>query len=216
MVFLFDLDGTLIDSQALVIRASLETLRRGAGIEVTAEEIRQTLPLTISGRFHRYAPDRVEELVSLYNSFYAAHIADARPFPEIPEVLGALRARAARCGVVTSRMHRTADLALRTHGLNVYFDVVICDEDVSAHKPAPDPVFAALAALAVGPGDAIMIGDSVLDIRAGRAAATRTGAALWGSWEPDALLAAQPDDVFTHPREILRTLEAGADGRPRS
>jgi len=212
MVFLFDLDGTLVDSQALIIRASLDTLRRGAGINVTAEEIRQTLPLTISGRFQRYAPDRVVELVSLYNTFYADHVAEVRPFPEIPKVLAALRAKAARCGVVTSRMRRTADPTLRAHGLDAYFDVVICDDDVSAHKPAPDPVLAALAKLAAGPRDAIMIGDSVLDIQAGRAATTRTGAAMWGSWDPVALLASQPDDVFTQPWDILRALEAGADG----
>lgn len=209
MALLFDLDGTLIDSRALVTQASIEALRRGAGVTVPTEEIEKTLSWTVTDRFSKFAPDRAHDLVDLYSSLYRANIATARPFPGILDMLAALRARRVLCAVVTSRRRVTAEPALRAHGLLPFFQAVICEEDVAAPKPAPDPVRAASALLGVPPRDAVMIGDSVLDILSGRAAGACTGAALWGTWERGALLAADHDYVFESPGEVVAKVLGG-------
>lgn len=209
MVLLFDLDGTLIDSRALVTQASIEALRRGAGVTVAATEIEPTLSWTVTDRFHKFAPNRARDLVDLYSELYRANIATARPFPGIPEMLAALRESHVLRAVVTSRRRATADPALRAHGLLPFFQAVICEEDVAAPKPAPDPVRAASTLLGVPPSAAMMIGDSVLDIFSGRAAGARTGAALWGTGERDALLAADADYAFENPGEVVTTVTGG-------
>lgn len=203
MALLFDLDGTLVDSRALVIQASLEALRRGAGVAVSAEEIEQTLSWTVTDRFRKFAPDRARDLVALYNTLYTADIAAARPFPGIPEMLAALRDRGIPCAVVTSRRRVTAEPVLRQHHLLPFFRVVISEEDVTAAKPAPDPVLTALSRLGASARDAVMIGDSVLDMQSGCSAGARTGAALWGSSERDALLASAPDYVLETPDAVM-------------
>jgi HAD superfamily hydrolase (TIGR01509 family) len=209
VVLLFDLDGTLIDSRALVTQASIETLRRGAGVTVPAEEIEKTLSWTVTDRFHKFAPGRAHDLIALYNSLYTANVTLARPFPGVLEMLAALRDRGVACAVVTSRRRATASPALRTHHLRPFFRAVVCEEDVASPKPAPDPVLTAAALLGASPGDAVMIGDSVLDIQSGRAAGARTGAALWGSSERDALLAAGPDYALETPGAVVAKVTGG-------
>jgi pyrophosphatase PpaX len=199
---LFDLDGTIIDSRALVISASAEALRRCAGLNVSEQAIAETLAVPVAERFRRFAADRVDELVALYTNLYAERIVAARPFSGVREMLTALRTGNVRCAVVTSRRRATAALTLQAHCLTAYFQAVICEEDVTAPKPAPDPVIAAARALESPVADAVMVGDSVLDLQSGRAAGARTGAALWGTQERDALLAFQPDYVFEDPVRV--------------
>ena len=206
---LFDLDGTLIDSRALVARASIEALRQGAGLTVPVEEIEHTLSWTVTDRFRKFAPGRGRDLIELYTRLYTANVATARPFPGVLEMLGVLRDRKIACAVVTSRRRATAGPALRTHGLVPFFQAVICEEDVAAPKPAPDPVLAASARLGVPPRDTSMIGDSDLDMQSGRAAGARTGAALWGSSERDALLASGPDYILETPGDVVAKLIGG-------
>lgn len=203
MVLLFDLDGTLIDSRALVLQVSIETLRRGAGVAVSVEEIEQTLSWTVTDRFRKFAPDRARDLVALYTTLYTANIASARPFPGIPEMLAALRDRGISCAVVTSRRRATAEPVLREHHLLPFFRAVVCEEDVAAPKPAPDPVVTASARLGAPTREAVMVGDSVLDMQSGRSAGARTGAALWGTLERDALLASAPDYVLETPAAVI-------------
>jgi 3-amino-5-hydroxybenzoic acid synthesis related protein len=203
VILLFDLDGTLIDSEALVVSASAEALRQGAGLRVPVEEIRQTLALTVTDRFHRFFSGPVQPLVDLYIKIYGAGVATAPPFPGVPEMLAALRARGVRSAVVTSKRRPTTDLTLRTHGLTGYFEAVVCEEDIARPKPAPDPVLEAARTLRVPPGETVMIGDSTLDMQSGRAAGGRTGAALWGTVERAALLAFRPDFAFDAPADVV-------------
>jgi HAD superfamily hydrolase (TIGR01509 family) len=209
VVLLFDLDGTLVDSRALVTQASIETLRRGAGVAVSAEEIEQTLSWTVTDRFRKFAPDRARDLVALYNTLYTARIDLARPFPGIPEMLAALRDLGIPCAVVTSRRRVTADPVLRQHHLLPFFRAVICEDDVAAPKPAPDPVLTASAHLGAPARDAVMIGDSILDMQSGRSAGARTGAALWGTSERGALLASAPDYVLETPDAVITKVAGG-------
>lgn len=84
-------------------------------------------------------------------------------------------------------------------------------EDVTHPKPHPEPVLAALARLGVGAEEALFVGDSPHDVAAGRAAGTRTAAALWGPFPRAALEAAGPDTLLAAQGDVLSVLE---EGRP--
>jgi len=200
---LFDLDGTLIDSHRLIVasfqHACLAVLDRPM-TEADAR-IRWGRPLPV--RFAAVAPDRIPDLVDAYAAYYDQHErALASVFPGVAEMLDALARAGLAMAVVTSKRNRAATQALRVLGLSQWIGATIGAEDVPSPKPAADPVREALRRLGASPESALVVGDSVLDMRAARAAGVRSAAALWGAEDPDAVLACGPDYVVRSPDEV--------------
>lgn len=201
---LFDLDGTLLDSFALITGAFRDACRAVLGREPSEREVlaRWGKPLAI--RFEALAPSRVDALVAAYTAAYdASYAALIRPFPGVEDLLRRLRDAGAVLAVVTSKRRRSALRDLETFGLLPRFGAVVAGEDVTHVKPAPEPVLRALRELDAEAGDAWMVGDGVLDVQAGRAAGVRTIGALWGAREREALAASAPDYVAASPGEIV-------------
>ncbi len=94
------------------------------------------------------------------------------------------------------------DLGLRLLGLDG-FETVVGWQDTEAHKPRPEPVLRALERMSAAPADAVYVGDSAWDVRAGRAAGVATAAVLWGVGSREELEAERPDLVFATAGEVL-------------
>ncbi|HXF82672.1 MAG TPA: HAD-IA family hydrolase, partial [bacterium] len=179
---LFDLDGTLLDSFALITAAFRAACREVLGREPSAHEVLERWGQPLAMRFAALAPDRVESLVGAYSRVYeAAAAALLRPFPGVPALLDRLADAGLRLAVVTSKRRHAALRDLARCGLLDRFHAVVASEDAPAVKPAPDPVRAALSDLRTEAVRSWMVGDAALDIAAGRAAGTRTIGALWGA-----------------------------------
>ena len=201
---LFDLDGTLLDSADLITTAFQDTCRAHLGQEIDRDAVLRTWSLPIRQRFHALAPDRDEFLAQAYVQRYLAlHDRLARLFPAIPHVLDTLRRRGFALGIVTSKRRPTTQASVDAFDLTRWCAVVITDEDVEQHKPDPEPVYAAARALGVAVSRTLMVGDSTLDIAAGRRAGARTAAALWGSVTPEEILAEGPDCSLDRPEDLL-------------
>lgn len=201
---LFDLDGTLVDSFALIAASFAYAVREVLGREPTEEELYRRWGAPLRVRAHEVAPDRTEELVTAYERYYdARHHELLRPFPGVPEMLRALRAKGACLAVVTSKRRRRALQTLSALALSDLFGCVVAEDDVRNPKPAADPLYRALQQLGVPRERAWLVGDAPLDILAARAAGVRAIAALWGTRERDALLALRPDYVATIPSDVL-------------
>jgi pyrophosphatase PpaX len=116
-----------------------------------------------------------------------------------------LRRRDHQLGIVTAKRVATVELAFaRLPFLRELTDVLVGAEDTERHKPDPDPVLEALRRIGADPGEAVYVGDSPFDIRAGNAAGVYTIAVGWGGIHPDErLLAEEPDALVQHPEEIL-------------
>jgi pyrophosphatase PpaX len=206
---LFDLDGTLLDSADLIMEAFRATVRAHLRQEIGREEMLGMWSRPIRERFHALAPDQDEELAQDYlRRYLALHDRYARLFPGIPEVLQALQQRGYAMGIVTSKRQATAQAAVAGFGLDRWCRVIIADEDVARHKPEPEPICAAAARLGVPAPDVLMVGDSPLDIMAGRRAGAGTAAALWGTVEAGPLLAADPHYCLERPEDLLRLCPA--------
>lgn len=226
---LFDLDGTLLDSYRLISHAFRRACREVLGRDLTDAEVTAEWGAPLRWRFERVPgvrPEQVRRLVDAYLAAYEAeHDRLATLFPGVPEMLEALRARGCRMAIVTSKRRRTTDLAVRAFALDRWVAAVVTEQDTPRPKPAPDPVCQALRALGAAPPEALMVGDGVFDIEAGRRAGTTTVAALWGTREAGRLRAAGPDYEAAHPADVVTLVDrlrrppgagarAGRDGRP--
>ena len=206
-VFLFDLDGTLIDSIELIRRSLEHTLAAHGFGQPTRAEWLEGLGTPLAAQLRRYSDDPrlVEAMVRTYRTYNLAHHdAMVRAYNGIHEALDALAARKGKLGVVTSKQHASAQRGLERCGLAGRIEVLVGADDVDQGKPAPDPVLLALELLGARPERAVYVGDSPHDVAAGRAAGTRTAAVLWGPLSREELAPHKPDLWLEHPADLAR------------
>ena len=202
---LFDLDGTLIDSFALITEAFRFAVRTVLKREASDEEVltRWGEPLRI--RLGSIADaEQIPALSDAYTAAYQEHHHRlAAPFPGVQQMLEQVRGLGCRLAVVTSKRRRSTYHDLEAFGLDRYFDAAVTSEDVTLFKPAPEPVAEALRRLGAAQEGTLMVGDAVFDILAGKAAGVHTAAALWGTREREAALDAGPDHVAERPEDVV-------------
>jgi len=208
-VVLFDLDGTLIDSGPMIVASMKHAAKSVLGREIDEK----VLAAAVGGpglvaQMQALAPDRVDDLVAAYREHNEPLHEELEAFWEVIEILPRLREQGRRLGIVTAKRHATVRLAFdRLPELEQNFDVVIASDDTQRHKPAPDPILAALDRLDARPEDAAYVGDSPFDIRAAKAAGVHAVAVAWGGIHAeDVLLSEEPDAFVRHAEDLLGVL----------
>ena len=215
LAVLFDLDGTLIDSIELILNSARYAFHgRGAEPPSDAEWLTGVgIPLVTM--FQRFTPDagEVEALIAKYREYQLEHHDRlVRAYDAVVETVDFIRAAGHPVGVVTSKTTWLARRGLDHVGLGPHFDVVVGCDSCDRHKPDPQPVHVALESLGYDAADAVFVGDSVHDMRAGNAAGVITIAALWGPFTREDLVASEParylERIADLPR-LLAELQAG-------
>ncbi len=205
-VILFDLDGTLIDSGPIIMASMRHASVTVLGVEPDEHAVRAAIggPGLIS-QMRDLDPSRVDELVDAYRAHNEPLHATLESFDGIPELLPELCRRGHQLGIVTAKRRETVHLAFeRFPYLAELTDVLVGAEDTERHKPNPDPVLEALRRLGASPDEAVYVGDSPFDIRAGKDAGAFAIGVGWGGIHPDErLLAEEPDALVQRPTEIL-------------
>jgi len=175
--YLFDLDGTLVDTAPDINAALNHSLTRFDLPPVAAALTRHWVghgSRTLIGealRHHGAAHVDIDQLLEPFLDYYEAHLANhSRIYPGVTETLDVLRAQGARLAVVTNKSRRLTHPLLAQIGLAEYFELVICGDTASAPKPDPAPVRYCLDHFGLGPESAVIVGDSNTDVQAGRAA----------------------------------------------
>ena len=177
--FVFDIDGTLIDSSK-VDQWAMRTALAEFGYEFTYEQL--IFSFGMPGR---------RALAKL--SIPAEQVG-------IPEVIAELRNGGCQCGIVTSRTRLQLEQGIKPIGFTPWFDEIICADDVEHPKPAPDALLECLRRFGCKPEDAVYIGDSEYDMQCAKSAGVKSVLALWGCSEAEKLMS---DMRFEHPAEIL-------------
>ena len=175
----FDLDGTLIDTAPDLI-ATLNVVFEREGLPLVPYETARNLigggargmiarGLAAEGR--DVGADKLEQMFSDFIAHYSEHIADrSRPFPGLLEALDELQRRGDRFAVCTNKLERLSVLLLEKLDLARRFDAICGQDTFGIQKPDPEVLRRTVAAAGGELHNAIMIGDSVTDIRTARAA----------------------------------------------
>ena len=207
---LFDVDGTLTNSIEAYYNVFREVTGR-FGIKIRREDVLEPMA-TGSLIWNRIipedSPDRDEKIKQLMNAIpevYQEVFQRILPFPGVESVLKKLSARKVKLGALTSS-RRTALRPLYHHSLSNYFEVMMTREEGFSPKPDPDGILECLRRMKVRPSHAITIGDTPLDIRAGKAAGTLTIGVLSGIGTQAQLEAEAPTAIIKDISQLLPLL----------
>lgn len=191
---LFDLDGTLLDSTALIISSYRHTLEQFGAPPPSEHDIISGFGTPLRANLERLSPNRawVEEMMLVYSEHNGAHHdAMVSAFPGAVDTVRAIAERVP-VAIVTGKRRHYALLGIAFLGLTDVFETVVTPERTERGKPSPDPVLAALADLRLDAAGAWFVGDSPHDMAAGRAAGVRTVAAEWGPFPSSTLSRERP------------------------
>ncbi len=210
---IFDLDGTLVDSNELHAQAWQETFRH-FGKEIALPELRaqigkggdQYLPVFLTPKEMRTFGAEAEKFRGdIYKKKYLAQV---RPFPRVRKLLERVRASGKKVALATSGVAAEVDHYRALAKIDDLVDAQTTKDDVARSKPAPDIFLAALHNLGGVPADeAIVIGDSPFDIQAAKKIGLAAIALLCGGFAEDELRATGAAAIFRDPADLLEKFQ---------
>ncbi|MFD3270868.1 pyrophosphatase PpaX [Paenibacillus dendritiformis] len=203
---LFDLDGTIIDTNELIIETFLHVLLERTPTRLTREQIIPSMGMPLEYQLRKFSGlDDVEELKAAYRRYnISRHDELVREFPHVKEVIGALHEGGIQLGIVTTKMRETTERALRMFGLLDQMGVVVTIDDVQHAKPHPEPVLLAIEKLRADPATTLMVGDSPADIQSANAAGAISCGVAWSLKGEAVLRQYEPRHIIHDMRDILR------------
>ena len=213
---LFDLDGTVVDTLELILSSYRYTMIRHLGQSPPDEAWRRTMgtPLREQLRAFARSPEEADAMMATYLEHNQAHHDRlVRSFPGMRESLLALKEVGYRMGIVTSKLRAQALRELRTCGLTDLFESLVCADDVERPKPHPEPVLQAARQLGLPGQRLLLVGDSIYDLRSGRAAGLDTAAALWGPFDRADLTPGRPTHWLPDLDALVRLLSPRREER---
>lgn len=177
---LFDLDGTLINTNKLIIDSFKYTLKRHLDIDAEDCQILKYFGEPLITTLERFSKDKAEAMFQTYINYNESiHDKNVEAFENVELVLKNLEEFGCVMSIVTSKRKVLAKRGLELFDLLKYFNKVIACEDTIKHKPEPDPILKALSELNAKPEMALMVGDSEYDIKCAKNAGIRSVFVSW-------------------------------------
>jgi len=210
---LYDFDGTIMDTNDVIIGSWQHVYKTLRGEEGDLTYILSTFGEPLEYSMETSFPEvSKEESVKIYRDWQKEHFLDMiHLFPGVEEMLAEVKARGYRTGIATSRLSESLHRALSHFDLYKYFDAIVAVEDIEEAKPAPDTIYKVLDKLNARSENAIMMGDSRLDILCARNAGVPSvlvgwSATLAGKTKEDFAPGEAPDFIIQKPEELLEII----------
>ncbi len=208
---LFDLDGTLVDTNIDFALMRREMVRIAVRVGLREDDLRgldilgivDTAVASMRGDNERASQLRDEAMQILEDiELRHAHVTQQIPFAR--EIIDHLRESGTPTGIVTRNCRAASVISLEIAQIKT--DVMICREDSTRHKPHPEPVLLALSQLNTTAQNSVMVGDHTMDVQSGKAAGTRTIGFLRDDRPNDFFDNAAPDYIARDLREVLSAI----------
>lgn len=207
MLFIFDWDGTLMDSADRIVAVMQQALSDRGLAPLTDASIRNIIGLGLPEALRTLCPDlpaaEIQELQSAYSRrFVEAEDVPCQFFPGVRETLDVLRADGSRLAVATGKSRRGLNRVLAGLGMSEYFDATRCSDETCS-KPHPLMLSELLAELAVPAERAVMVGDTEFDMAMAVSAGVPRVAVDYGAHAVERLLPYRPGLVLSNFPELL-------------
>ncbi|HBL07218.1 MAG TPA: pyrophosphatase PpaX [Clostridium sp.] len=202
---LFDLDGTIIDTNELILTSFNYVLNNYLGLNIGKEEIVESFGIPLKDVLSEYDKERADELVDEYIRYCLnCHDKYIKSYDHVEDGLLKLKDKGLKLAIVTSKKRGTALRGLNCFDLEKYFDVIITPEDSRKHKPDGEPVLKACEVLKVNPNETIMVGDSHNDILCGKNAVAKTCLVNYTALNIEKIKAHNPDYIIDKIEDIIK------------
>jgi pyrophosphatase PpaX len=212
---LFDLDGTTIDTNELIIESLQHVIGRHCGKPLTRDEIIPRMGGTLIEQLRHFAGrEDVDELAAAYRTYNRArHDERVTLFPGVLDTVRRLHEGGLDIGIVTNKSRDTSAKVVDLFGLRPYVRSIVTLEDVERPKPHPEPVLKAMRELGAKPEETAMVGDSPYDLLAAKEAGVTAVAVGWSLKTRDVLLEAGADRIIGAMEELLDICGLAVGGR---
>lgn len=201
---IFDLDGTLLDSEQFIIRSFQYTFEHfRPGLEISEEEYHSFFGPTLNQTFSRFAENEEElnEMIKYYRAYNVAGYDDnVRLFPGVKEMLSVLHKKGYKTAIVSSKASELVKHTMDLFNINEYVDLVLGQGDYDKPKPEPDGIIKAMNELESK--NALYVGDTLNDIIAAKAAGIKSVGVLYID-DPSIYLNNEPDYVINKITELI-------------
>lgn len=178
---LFDLDGTVVDSGAIILASLRHATQTVLGQTIPDERLLATVGGSgLASQMRDFDPERVDELVRVYTEHNKPLHAELAACEGMLDLLEELKREGRKLGIVTAKRRVTVELAFETVPIEHLFDVVVAGDETERHKPHPEPLLRALAQVGAADDTAAYVGDSPFDIQAAKAGGLTAVAVTWG------------------------------------
>jgi phosphoglycolate phosphatase len=207
--FIFDLDGTLLNTLDDLAASVNYALRTHGMPERTLDEVRSFVGNGVRLLMERAIPEgtdnpRFEETFATFRQYYMDHSLDkTRPYEGIPEMIHALKQRGCRLAVVSNKFYAATQELIRHFFPEITVAIGEHESEGIRKKPAPDTVFEALRQLGVAKENAVYVGDSDVDLQTAHNSGLPCISVLWGFRDRDFLLAHGATTFISQPKELL-------------
>jgi pyrophosphatase PpaX len=207
-VVLFDLDGTVIDSGAIILASMRHAVKEVLGTAPPDEELMAAVGGPgLEAQMHALAPDHVDELVTVYREHNEPLHEGLVCCAGMDDLLVRLKDEGRRLGIVTAKRRVTVELAFARVPLGHLFETIVGGDETERHKPDPEPLLLALDRLGARPEDTAYVGDAPFDVRAAKAARIHAVAVTWGGIHArERLEREEPDAIVDTAEELLDVL----------
>ena len=207
--FIFDLDGTLLNTLDDLAASVNYALRTHGMPERTLDEVRSFVGNGVRLLMERAIPEgadnpRFEDTFATFRAYYMEHSLDkTRPYEGIPEMIHTLKQRGCRLAVVSNKFYAATQELIRHFLPEITVAIGEHESEGIRKKPAPDTVFEALRQLGVGKEKAVYVGDSDVDLQTAHNSGLPCISVLWGFRNRDFLLAHGATTFISRPEELL-------------
>lgn len=212
--WIFDHDGTLVDSFALVLNGTRDCLKHFGGPDVSADDVRANMLRATRERMAYHLSCSPQDdimdqvIVDFYERLRAADPAESLVYPHWPEVLKALQHKT-KLGVLSNNEGPVIRKILSHHDCDAYFSLIFGEDDVPKPKPTGEGLLFMAQQWGLEPKDMVMVGDSAADFRAAEAAGCMSIGVTWGAHDGDEIREMSWTHVIDSPLEILPLLDKG-------
>ena len=209
----FDMDGTLTQTNQLIFDSFNYIAMKYEGKKYSEAEISAMFgPPEVGALVPIVGREKIHQAMTEYLAFYSEHHNElARLYPGILEIVAQLKQRGAHLAVFTGKGIETTTITMEKFGLKPYFDYVVTGSDVVNHKPSAEGIHKIVKHFGLSPGEVLMVGDSVGDVKASHEAGVKVAAVLWDSYSREKVLQMKTDYVFHDVAEFSEWLRRQFD-----